>query len=126
MVAVTGHATAGTGIDALRKRQLLSMSVLVAVLRGSGRLWVFAGCVPIILGMNQRKPRNWTTDALVALVALVVNVILGAIVGDNVLSGRATLNSSQGITLFVWTLTTVFLCLLAFRSWSQSLYPQEG
>ncbi len=76
--------------------------------------------------MNRQKPRNWTTDALVALLAIIVNVVLGAIVGDNVLSGRATLNGPQGITAFVWTLVTVFLCLLAFRSWSQSLYPSEG
>jgi uncharacterized protein (DUF983 family) len=76
--------------------------------------------------MNHQKPRNWTTDALVAFVAFVVNVILGVIVGDNVLSGRAILNSSQGIALFVWTLTTVFLSLLAYRSWSQSLYPRES
>jgi hypothetical protein len=82
--------------------------------------------MPIIAGMNQRKPRNWTTDALVAVVALVVNVVLGAIVGDNVLSGRATPGSAQGVALFVWTLTTVFLCLLAFRSWSQSLYSRES
>jgi hypothetical protein len=61
-----------------------------------------------------------------AIVALVVNVILGSIVGDNVLSGRATLGSAQSIALFAWTLTTIFLCLLAFRSWSQSLYPRES
>jgi sterol desaturase/sphingolipid hydroxylase (fatty acid hydroxylase superfamily) len=76
--------------------------------------------------MNRRKPRNWTTDALVATLSVVVNVILGMIVGDNILAGRAALVSPQGIVAFVWTLVTLFLCLLAFRSWSHSLYHREG